>query len=77
MDAPPGIYNLGRGEPVKLLDFIRELEDALGKPAILNLLPAQPGEMAVTWAGGSLIQPRVSLREGVLRFAEWYLPWAA
>ena len=76
--APWRVYNIGRGDPVQLLDFIAALETALGKPARKNMLPAPPGEVAATWAdvadlrAATGYRPTTSLAEGIGRFAEWY-----
>ncbi|WP_085317264.1 NAD-dependent epimerase [Derxia lacustris] len=76
--APYRLFNIGRSEPVELMDFIGALEAELGRPAIKELLPMQPGDVEATcadtasleaWTG---VQPRVSLAEGVRRFAAWY-----
>ncbi len=49
-DAPFRLYNIGNNAPVGLADFIAELEAALGKPAIRELLPMQPGDARDTYA---------------------------
>lgn len=48
--APFLIYNIGNSKPVKLLDFIDNLEKALGKKAIRQMMPMQPGDVPATWA---------------------------
>ena len=76
--APFRLYNVGNSEPVELLEVISLLEEALGKKARRNLLPMQPGDVPATYADvQSLAQvtgfsPRTSMREGILRFVEWY-----
>jgi UDP-glucuronate 4-epimerase len=75
--APYRVYNIGRGEPVELMDFIGALERELGVEAKKNFLPMQPGDMVATWADTSDIEalgyrPRVSIDEGVRRFVEWF-----
>ena len=45
--APWRIYNIGNGNPVKLMDFIAEIEKQLGKKATINFLPMQPGDVAI------------------------------
>jgi UDP-glucuronate 4-epimerase len=76
--APARIYNIGNGQPVRLLDFIQALETELGMEAKKNLLPMQAGDVPATWADcGALEQdtgyrPRVEVREGIKRFVEWY-----
>ena len=81
-DAPFRIWNIGATEPVELADFIAALEEALGKKAIQEMLPLQPGDVPDTWADSSRLaratgwRPRTSVREGVRRFAEWHLDYA-
>ena len=48
--APFRVYNIGNGSPVQLLDFIAALEAALGRQAIRELVPSQPGDVPDTWA---------------------------
>ena len=73
------IYNIGRGQPVRLMDFIEELEVALGMEAKKNFLPMQAGDVPKTWADTSRLEkatsyaPQVNLQEGVAQFVEWYL----
>ena len=77
-DAPWRIYNIGRGEPVELLHYIDLLEQALGKTTTRELLPAQPGDVAETFADIAPLArdtgyaPKVSLEQGLAQFAEWY-----
>jgi UDP-glucuronate 4-epimerase len=71
------VYNIGRGEPVELMDFIGALERELGVEAKKNFLPMQPGDMVATWADTRDLEalgyrPRVSIDEGVRRFVEWF-----
>jgi UDP-glucuronate 4-epimerase len=72
------IYNLGRGEPVALMDFIAAVEDSLGKKAVLDFQPMQPGDVVSTWADVSKAQqdfsyhPQTSIRDGVKSFVDWY-----
>lgn len=76
------IFNLGNHAPVSLLKFVEILESALGKKAVYNLLPLQPGEVLATYADIKESQkelgfePKTSLDEGVRRFVAWYLAFA-
>jgi len=76
--APYRVYNIGNSRPVKLLDFIEAIEDALGKRAVKNFLPMQPGDVPATWADVSDLaadfgyQPSTPVEEGIRRFVEWY-----
>ncbi|MCX7799187.1 MAG: NAD-dependent epimerase/dehydratase family protein [Fimbriimonadales bacterium] len=78
--AEPGgyrLFNLGRGEPVENLRFVRELERLLGKPARIQEAPAPPTEQRETWADTSRArrelgyEPKVSVAEGLERFVRW------
>ena len=74
---PAILYNIGRGEPVQLMDFIRLLEEKLGKTARKRLVEMQPGDVYQTWADTSHLQedygysPHVSLNEGITKLVEW------
>ena len=76
--APWRVVNIGRGEPVSLMDFIRQIERALGLEARLNLMPMQAGDVARTFADATLLEsltgyrPTTSLAVGVPAFCEWY-----
>jgi UDP-glucuronate 4-epimerase len=76
--APFRLYNIGNEQPVELLDYIRRLEQCLGREAIMELLPLQAGDVPDTEADvGELRRavgyaPRVSVEEGVARFVDWY-----
>jgi UDP-glucuronate 4-epimerase len=77
--APYRVYNIGNNTPVHLLDFIEALEEALGKKAVKNLLPMQPGDVPDTYADVSELiaefdyKPNTPLKDGVNAFVEWYL----
>jgi UDP-glucuronate 4-epimerase len=77
-EAPWKIYNIGAHNPVNLLTFIETLETALGKKAIKEMLPMQPGDVQNTYADVSALsddtgyQPRTGLAEGVGNFVAWY-----
>jgi len=77
------IYNLGRGEPVHLGNFIETIESALGKNAEKELLPMQPGDVVQTFADISEAQkdlgyyPKTSVKEGIEQFVAWYLDWTS
>lgn len=76
--APWRIYNIGNNSPVRLMDFIEILEEALGRTALKDFMPMQPGDVAATWADVSDLmkvidyQPGVDLRTGIQAFVEWY-----
>ncbi|EJM80509.1 NAD-dependent epimerase [Pseudomonas sp. GM60] len=72
------IFNIGRGTPVALLDFVECLEAALGRPARRNLMPMQAGDVHRTWADVSALaqwvdfRPHVTVEAGVGQFVKWY-----
>lgn len=72
------IYNIGCSHPVKLMDFIEEMEKAYGKKAEKIYLPMQPGDVYQTNADTSRLEsemgykPHVSLHEGLAEFVKWY-----
>lgn len=76
--APYRLYNIGSNNPVHLLTFIETLEKCLGKEAIKNLLPLQPGDVPDTYADVSDLihdfgyKPTTPLEDGVRNFVEWY-----
>jgi UDP-glucuronate 4-epimerase len=79
ISSPPyRLYNIGNHKPVKLLQFIEIIEQALGQTAPKNFLPMQPGEVLTTYADiDDLVQdfgfkPSTSLEEGITRFVQWY-----
>jgi len=77
--APFKLYNIGNSAPVKLLDFVKAIEESLGKKAIINFLPMQNGDVPATWANvDDLVndlgfKPHTSVNEGVRNFINWYL----
>lgn len=76
--GPYRIFNIGRGEPVELMDFIRTLEKHTGKKAEINWVPIQPGEVEGTWCDTSALEravgykPQVSLDEGLRQTVAWF-----
>ena len=76
--APWRIFNIGNHQPVELMRYIRVLEDCLGKPAMLDLQPMQPGDVPETYADIAGLQaatgftPATPIEVGVRRFVDWY-----
>ena len=76
--APYKIYNIGNSHPVKLMDFIQAIEEAIGYLAEKIFLPMQPGDVYQTNADTTALQnelgfkPNKSIREGVKETIEWY-----
>lgn len=72
------IYNIGNGNPVKLMNFIETLENALNKKAKKEFLPMQPGDVLKTFADVSALKndigysPNTSLNKGIEEFVKWY-----
>jgi len=76
--APYKLYNIGNHSPVKLLECIEILERALGRTAVKQLVPMQPGDVQSTYADVEDLHaavgfaPRTPLEQGVARFVAWY-----
>jgi UDP-glucuronate 4-epimerase len=76
--GPFRLFNIGNDRPVELMQVIRLLEAELRKPAELNLLPMQPGDVPETWASIEALrqavgfQPQTTIEEGIQRFVSWY-----
>ena len=76
--APHAIYNIGNHEAVELETFIATLERLLGKPAIRDPQPMQPGDVPATYASIDRLRaatgftPRTPLADGLARFVRWY-----
>jgi UDP-glucuronate 4-epimerase len=76
--APYRVYNIGNHQPVELARYIEVIEDCLGRKAIRNLLPLQPGDVPDTFADITELTrdtgyaPSTSIEVGVARFVEWY-----
>ncbi|PMG05807.1 protein CapI [Vibrio breoganii] len=76
--APYRVFNIGHGSPVKLMEYIEALEDALGIEAKKNFMPMQPGDVYATYADTEDLFkatgyiPQVKVKEGVKAFADWY-----
>lgn len=79
--APYKVYNIGCNSPVKLLDFIEEIEKKLGKEAKKNMLPMQPGDVPATYADVTDLvndlgyKPDTSIKTGISNFIDWYLDY--
>jgi UDP-glucuronate 4-epimerase len=77
-EIPAEIYNIGCGHPVALMDFIHTLEDAIGKKAIMEMLPMQEGDVYTTYADTTKLKecigyiPRIALTMGIGNFIKWY-----
>ncbi len=75
---PCEVYNLGNNRTVMLKEFINVIEEAVGKKAIINLKPDQPGDVPITYADLSKSQamlgydPKVDIQTGIGKLVEWY-----
>ena len=85
---PYAIYNIGGGQPESLLDFVQILQEELVRAGVLpqdfdfeahkQLVPMQPGDVPTTYADAAALErdygftPKITLREGLRHFAEWY-----
>jgi UDP-glucuronate 4-epimerase len=76
--APYRVFNIGGSSPVELMRYIEVLEETLGKKAIKNMMPMQPGDVAATCADAVDLEsvtgfrPQISIEEGIKCFVEWY-----
>ena len=76
--APYRIFNIGKGSPVDLMEFIQAIEENLGVEAKKEYLPMQDGDVQATWAEIEDLEnilgykPKVSIEEGTRNFIEWY-----
>lgn len=72
------VFNLGESQTVKLNHLIELLEDALGKKAVIDRQPMQPGDVPITFADISKARaklgydPRIKIEQGIKMFAEWF-----
>jgi len=79
--APYRIFNIGNSHPTQLTYFIELLEKNLGKKAIKNFQPMQPGDVVSTAANMDLLsawveyKPTTSIENGIKLFSEWYLDY--
>jgi UDP-glucuronate 4-epimerase len=76
--APYRVYNIGNNRPVELLEFIRVLEEKLGRKAVMNLMPMQAGDVPATCADVDALtrsvdfRPNTPIEVGIERFVDWY-----
>lgn len=76
--APYKIYNIGSNNPCELLRYIEIIEECVGKKAIKNMLPLQPGDVPATYADVEALikdvnyKPSTTIEEGVAKFVTWY-----
>ena len=81
--APWRLYNVGNHTPIEVIEFVRLIEEAVGRPAIRELLPMQPGDILDTCADVADLEaavgfsPKIPVAEGVRRFVAWYRGYVA
>ena len=79
--APHRVFNIGNSQPTELLRFIEVMEQALGREAVKDFQPIQPGDVIATAADTSALEkwinftPSTSIEDGIQRFAEWYFKY--
>ena len=72
------LYNIGNNKPEKLLDYVETLEKCLGRKAVREFLPMQPGDVRRTYADVTDLmrdydfKPDTTIEEGLTRFVAWY-----
>lgn len=80
-EIPAEVYNIGCGRPMQLMEFIGIMEKALGKEAIKEMMPMQPGDVYRTYADTSELAaatgftPSTTLEEGIDRTISWFLDY--
>ena len=90
---PYAVYNIGGGQPENLLDFVQILQEELLAAGVLpadydfeahkKLVPMQPGDVPTTYADATALErdfgftPKITLREGLRKFAQWYKEYYA
>ncbi len=76
--APWRVYNIGNNSPAELMEVVRLLEQAIGKPAVREMLPMQPGDVPATYADVDDLmrdvgfRPSTPIGEGIRRFIAWF-----
>ena len=77
--APYKIYNIGNNDPVKLMDFIETIEQAVQKKFKINFMNLQPGDVPCTYANVNALmkdhnyKPQTPIKEGITKFIDWYI----
>jgi UDP-glucuronate 4-epimerase len=77
--APFRVYNIGCSNPIKLIDFIKAIETKIGKHAIMEMLPLQPGDVVSTYAEMHSFEntfnciPAIDIKDGVDKYVDWFI----
>ena len=81
--APWRIYNIGNSQPVEVTEVVRLIEQAVGKSAVRELLPMQPGDALETYADTADLEravgfrPKTPISEGIRKFVDWFCEFRA
>jgi len=76
--APFKVFNIGNSDPVSLMEYVFALEEVLGKKAIIEYLPMQPGDVEATFSDTTLLEsyigfkPKTQIKDGIKKFIQWY-----
>src|SRR5262249_389321 len=76
--APWHVYNIGNNRPVEVLEVVRLIEQAIGRTAMADLLPMQPGDVPETYADVTDLEqavgfrPSTAIADGITRFVDWF-----
>lgn len=79
--APYKVYNIGNNSPVRLMEFVKAIEEKTGKTAIKNYMDLQPGDVPETYANVEDLfrninfKPETNIQDGVNKFVDWYLEY--
>ena len=79
--APFRIVNIGNSNQVKLIEFVKLIENELNLKAQINFLPIQQGDVLATYANSDLLfnltkfKPNTNIKDGIKKFVEWYLDY--
>jgi UDP-glucuronate 4-epimerase len=80
--APWRVYNIGNNRPEELLHVVSLIEEAVGRPAVRELMPMQPGDVFETYADVADLKeavgfsPKTPIEDGIRRFVAWYRAYA-
>lgn len=73
------LYNIGNSKPIKIIDFVQEIENNLNIKALVDFEEMQPGDVQKTWSDISRIKnefgyyPKINIREGVKFYIDWFV----
>jgi len=79
--VPYKLYNIGNNHPIALMKFVRAIEEAIGKKAVIDYLPMQPGDVPATYADVSDLtadidfKPSTPIKQGIQSFVDWYMDY--